>query len=93
MAYGLIVRNASGEVTLDTSYRTLRYKAFFSGNVTFGSPVTLTVTDLTNDGTWGYNNSTDVMWDVKTTFNTGSITVTARSSGTHPYRILVFKDG
>ena len=41
----------------------IRFSAFYSGTVTYGSPVTINVTGLTNDGTWGYNNSVETAWD------------------------------
>lgn len=92
MAYGLQIFDASGNITLDTDYRCVRFAGFLSGNVTFGSPVTLSVTGLTNDGTWGYNNSTSQSWAIKTTLNSGSITVQALRSGTYPYKIILFRD-
>ena len=89
---GLQTFDATGSITLDTDYRCVRFAGFLSGNVTFGTPVTLNVTGLVNDGTWGYNNVSSESWSIKTTLNSGSITVTARVSGTHPYSIQLFRD-
>jgi hypothetical protein len=89
---GLQTFDAAGSITLDTDYRCVRFAGFLSGNVTFGTPVTLNVTGLVNDGTWGYNNVSAESWSIKTTLNSGSITVTARASGTHPYTIQLFRD-
>lgn len=91
MAYGLQIRNASGTLTLDTNYRLVRFSAFYQGNVSYGSPTTLSVTGLANDGTWGYNNSVAEAWNIKTTLNSGSITITALVSGTHAYKLLLFR--
>ena len=89
---GLQTFDAAGSITLDTDYRCVRFAGFLSGNVTFGTPVTLNVTGLANDGTWGYNNVSSESWSIKTTLNSGSITVAARASGTHPYTIQLFRD-
>jgi|TARA_R110000803_G_scaffold178265_2_gene240687 hypothetical protein len=91
MAYGLQIYDASSNLTLDSNWRLIRFSAFYSGTVTFGTPVTISVTGLTNDGTWGYNNSVEDAWDIKTTLNSGSITVTALVSGTQSYKILLFR--
>jgi len=91
MAYGLQIYDASSNLTLDTNWRLIRFSAFYSGTVTFGSPVTISVTGLINDGTWGYNNSVEDAWDIKTTLNSGSITITALVSGTQSYNILLFR--
>ena len=90
--HGLQTFDAASSITLDTDYRCVRFAGFLSGNVTFGTPVTLNVTGLVNDGTWGYNNVSAESWSIKTTLNSGSITVTARASGTHPYTIQLFRD-
>ena len=90
--HGLQTFDAASSVTLDTDYRCVRFAGFLSGNVTFGTPVTLNVTGLANDGTWGYNNVSPESWSVSTTLNSGSITVTATASGTHPYTIQLFRD-
>ena len=91
MAYGLQIYDASSNLTLDSNWRLIRFSAFYSGTVTFGTPVTISVTGLTNDGTWGYNNSVEDAWDIKTPLNSGSITVTALVSGTQSYKILLFR--
>lgn len=91
MAYGLQIYDASSNLTLDTNWRLIRFSAFYSGTVTFGSPITISVTGLINDGTWGYNNSVEDSWDIRTTLNSGSITVTALVSGTQSYNILLFR--
>jgi hypothetical protein len=92
MAYGLQTFDANSVVTLDTDYRCVRFAGFLSGNVTFGTPVILLVSGLVNDGTWGYNNVSPESWSISTTLNSGSITVTAKASGTHPYTIQLFRD-
>ena len=89
---GLQTFDAAGSITLDTDYRCVRFAGFLSGNVTFGTPVTIYVTGLVNDGTWGYNNVSEESWSIKTTLNSGSITVTARVSGSYPYTIQLFRD-
>lgn len=91
MAYGLQLFDSSGDITLDTNWRLIRFSAFYSGTVSYGSPVTINVTGLTNDGTWGYNNSVETAWEIETTLNTGSITVTALVSGSHSYNIMLFR--
>ena len=89
---GLKTFDAAGSITLDTDYRCVRFAGFLSGNVTYGTPVTLNVTGLVNDGTWGYNNNSEESWSVQTTLNSGSITVEAVATGTHSYNIQLFRD-
>lgn len=91
MSYGVQIFDALGNTTLDTNWRLVKFSAFYSGSVTFGSSVTISVTGLANDGTWGYNNSVETAWEIQTTLNTGSITVTALVSGTHDYKLLLFR--
>ena len=55
MAYGLNVWDASGNVRLDTSDREFRYVAFYTGSVSASSSTNVSVSGLTNDGTWGLN--------------------------------------
>jgi len=90
--HGLQTFDTAGSITLDTDYRCVRFAGFLSGNVTSGTPVTLNVTGLVNDGTWGYNNVSPESWSISTALSSGSITVTATSSGTHPYTIQIFRD-
>tara|TARA_R110000803_G_scaffold962_1_gene3264 strand:- start:1092 stop:1370 length:279 start_codon:yes stop_codon:yes gene_type:complete len=91
MAYGLQVWNSSGTVMLDSNWRMIRFSAVYSGTVTYGTAVTITVSGLATDGTWGYNNTVEAAWSVKTTLGAGTIVIEALVSGTHNYQLLLFR--
>lgn len=101
MAYGLKVYDTNGNVRLDTSDRMIRFHSTVSGTITqSSSPVTLYVSGITNDGTWGMSNdvplagsysSTD---DVKLEFastNYIKLTILHSNSGNFDYRVQIFR--
>lgn len=90
--YGMQILDSSSNIILDTDYRVARFAGFLSGTVTYPTATTISVTGLTNDGTWGYNSGDADSWTIKTTLNSGSITITPLSSGTHTYKVHIFRD-
>lgn len=55
MAYGLQIFNAAGQIRLDTTDRTVRMYASYTGTLTSGNIITISVPGMTDDGTWGLN--------------------------------------
>ena len=55
MAYGLQIFNSSGQIRLDTTDRTVRMYASYTGTLTIGNIITISVPGMTDDGTWGLN--------------------------------------
>ena len=101
MAYGLQIFDSSGNIRLDTSDRFIRYHSTLSGTITQAtSPLTLSVSGIANNGSWGFSNdipldgnysSTD---DVRVEFGAvGNLTLTIQhsNSGDFAYRIQVFR--
>jgi len=92
MAYGLKVYDASGNVRLDTTDREFRYVADYSGNLAAGTTTNITVTGLSNDGTWGVNEQGNFSWHLDISISTNTLTVeSTASSGSTPYYIQVFR--
>ena len=53
MAYGLQIKNASNQLVLEVSDRVARFVTTGSSSYTTGnSPITVSVTGMTNDDTW-----------------------------------------
>ena len=101
LGHGLRVWDALGNIRLDTTDRMIRHHSTLSGTITqAASPVSLFVSGITNDGTWGMSNdvplsgdysSTD---DVSLTFgSTNYITLALQhtNSGSFNYRVQVFR--
>lgn len=99
--FGLRVWDASNNIRLDTTDRMIRHHSTLSGTITqAASPVSLFVSGIANDGTWGMSNdvplsgdysSTD---DVSLTFgSTNYITLALQhtNSGSFNYRVQVFR--
>jgi len=55
MAYGLRVWDSSGNVRVDTTDRQMRFVALYTGSTSGNATTTITVTGMSNDGTWGLN--------------------------------------
>ena len=92
MAYGLNVWDASGNVRLDTSNREFRYVAFYTGSVSASSSTNVSVSGLTNDGTWGLNETQGSNLFLELSIGTNQFTVTntdSFNSGT--YNVQVFR--
>lgn len=92
MAYGLNVWDASGNVRLDTSDREFRYVAFYTGSVSASSSTNVSVSGLTNDGTWGLNETQGSNLFLELSIGTNQFTVTntdSFNSGT--YNVQVFR--
>ena len=92
MAYGLQVWDANGNVRLDTSDREFRYVAFYTGSVSANSSANVSVSGLTNDGTWGLNETQGSNLYLELSIGTNQFTVTntgSFSSGT--YNVQVFR--
>lgn len=101
MAYGLKVWDSSGNVRLDVSDRMVRYHSTVSGTITqSSSPVTVYLSGITNDGTWGlsndvplygtYSSSDDVKVEIQST-NYIKVTIQHSNSGSFSYRLQVFR--
>lgn len=73
MSYGLMVWNASGTLTLDTTVRVVNYHSQHSFNIARRTSLVISVPGYVNDGTWGYYVSS--LSEVTITVSTGSITL------------------
>ena len=95
MPYGLLVRNASGAVTVDHADRLARYHSH--GTFTLSSnSVTIPVVGMVNDDSWVVNVS-DIAFPFQygsaaptfdVTKNTGSVTFSGSTISTADYYIL-----
>tara|TARA_R110000787_G_scaffold104873_1_gene212246 strand:- start:479 stop:760 length:282 start_codon:yes stop_codon:yes gene_type:complete len=92
MAYGLNVWDASGNVRLDTSDREFRYVAFYTGSVSASSSTNVSVSGLTNDGTWGLNETQGSNLFLELSIGTNQFTVTNTNSfNSGTYNVQVFR--
>ncbi len=92
MAYGLKVYDASSNIRLDTTDREFRYVAFYTGSVAASSSTNVSVSGLTNDGTWGLNETQGSNLFLELSIGTNQFTVTntdSTNSGT--YNVQVFR--
>jgi hypothetical protein len=92
MAYGLKVYDASSNIRLDTTDREFRYVAFYTGSVAASASTTVSVSGLTNDGTWGLNETQGSNLYLDLSIGTNQFTVTNTNgfnSGT--YNVQVFR--
>ena len=92
MAYGLKVYDASGNVRLDTTDREFRYISFHTGTVSASSSVNVSVSGMTNDGTWGLNETQGTNIDAEISMGTNQFTVTNNNSfNSATYNVQVFR--
>ena len=92
MAYGLQIWDASGNVRLDTSDREFRYVAFYTGSVSASSSTNVSVSGLTNDGTWGLNETQGSNLFLELSIGTNQFTVTNTNSfNSGTYNVQVFR--
>ena len=92
MAYGLNVWDASGNVRLDTSDREFRYVAFYTGSVSASSSTNVSVSGLTNNGTWGLNETQGSNLFLELSIGTNQFTVTNTNSfNSGTYNVQVFR--
>ena len=90
--YGFKVWDANGNVRLDTSNREFRYVAFYTGTVSANSSLNVTVSGMTNDGTWGLNETQGSSLDLEIGMGTNKFTLTNNSSSSAAnYNVQVFK--
>jgi|TARA_R110000744_G_scaffold287339_1_gene398503 hypothetical protein len=92
MAYGLQIWDSSGNVRLDTSDRECRYVGFFTGSVGPSSSVTVTVSGMANDGTWGLNELAYSNFYVSVSMGSGQFVISnADQYNSHDYKVQVFR--
>lgn len=92
MAYGLQIWDASGNVRLDTSDREFRYVAFYTGSVSANSSANVSVSGLTNDGTWGLNETQGSNLFLELSIGSNQFTVAnTSSSNSGTYNVQVFR--
>ena len=92
MAYGLKVWDSNQNIRLDTTDREFRYVAFYTGSVSASSSTNVSVSGLTNDGTWGLNETQGSNLFLELSIGTNQFTVTntdSFNSGT--YNVQVFR--
>jgi len=92
MAYGLQIWDSSGNVRLDTSDRECRYVGFFTGSVGAGSSVTVTVSGMATDGTWGLNELAYSNFYVSVSMGSGQFVISNSDQyNSHDYKVQVFR--
>ena len=91
MAYGLQVWSANGSVRMDTADREFRYVVFFTGNLGAGSSRNITVAGLTNDGTWGLNETQGSEMFIRIRIRTGYFRLTNNGPSAKAYKVQVFR--
>tara|TARA_B110000285_G_C15024793_1_gene563555 strand:- start:916 stop:1197 length:282 start_codon:yes stop_codon:yes gene_type:complete len=92
MAYGLKVWDSSNNIRLDTSDREFRYVAFYTGSVSASSSTNVSVSGLTNDGTWGLNETQGSNLFLELSIGTNQFTVTNTNSfNSGTYNVQVFR--
>lgn len=92
MAYGLKIWDANGNVRLDTTDRQFRYVAYYSGTVPNNSTVTINVSGMTNNGTWGLNETNGSNLALKISMGSNQFTLTNTAGlGAAPYKVQVFQ--
>ena len=89
MSFGLKIYDESGNPRLDVADRQIRFIGLYTGTLTMGTPVEVTVPGMTNDGTWGINelsaiNYTDI------SIGQGKFTLNSAMPQTN-YRVQVFR--
>jgi hypothetical protein len=92
MAYGLQVWNSNGVIRLDTTDREFRYVAQYTGSISANSTITITLTGLSTDGTWGINEQSE--YGFSTNVSIGTNTITVQNTNTYQsstYSIQVFR--
>ena len=92
MAYGLKVWDSSNNIRLDSSDREFRYVAFYTGSVSASSSTNVSVSGLTNDGTWGLNETQGSNLFLELSIGTNQFTVTNTNSfNSGTYNVQVFR--
>jgi len=92
MAYGLKVYDASSNIRLDTTDREFRYVAFYTGSVSASSSTNVSVSGLTNDGTWGLNETQGSNLFLELSIGTNQFTVNnTDSTNAGTYNVQVFR--
>ena len=66
MSYGLVIKDSTGNITLDISHRVFRYVAMFTIQPTLlnnANGYSLSIPGITNDGTWAvFPSGCNVRW-------------------------------
>lgn len=92
MAYGLKIYDASGNIRLDTTDRECRYVGLFTGSVGSSSSVTVTVSGMSTNGTWGLNELAYSNFYVSVSMGSGQFVVSnADQYNSHDYEVQVFR--
>tara|TARA_R110002153_G_scaffold105017_2_gene243219 strand:+ start:181 stop:462 length:282 start_codon:yes stop_codon:yes gene_type:complete len=92
MAYGLQIWDASGNVRMDTTDREVRFVAYYTGSTAANSSTTISVAGLSNDGTWGLNDTAYGNVDASLSIGSGEFTHTnSNSFNAVNYSIQVFR--
>lgn len=91
MAYGLKVFDGFGAARLDTTDREFRYVALYNGILNASSSVTINVTGLSTDGTWGLNEQGNFGVGLSLTYTNGSFTITNASTDQRGWVVQVFR--
>jgi len=91
MAYGLNVWDASGNVRLDTTDREVRFVALYTGTTAGNSTTTITVSGMSNDGTWGLNDRITVNYTGRLEMGTNLFKHVNTGSSSLAYEVEVFR--
>lgn len=91
MSFGLKVYDESGNTRLDAADRQIRFIGMWTGTVHQGSPVTISVPGITNDGTWGVNSEGDAFASMDMAISENQITLSTNVPSGSIYRIQVFR--
>ena len=101
MAYGLQIFDAAGNIRLDTGDKYIRCHSTLSGTITQAtSPVSIAVTGIADDGTWGFSSDIPLDGDYSSTDDVAvdfgavgflELTIQHTDSGDFAYRIQIFR--
>jgi hypothetical protein len=90
--YGFEVYNSSGTPVVTITDRLVRYVSYHTGTLTANQSTTISVSGLTNDGTWGFNSEGGDGLYVKVTYgSTGVLNVQNLNNLSRVYNIQVFR--
>lgn len=92
MAYGLKIYDASGNIRLDTTDRECRFVGLYTGSVAASSTSNISVTGMSNDGTWGINELSYSNFYLSIAFTSSGFSVTnSNTFNAYSYIVQVFR--
>lgn len=90
MSNGLILYKSNGQINVDFNASVFQYSQLVSFQATYGQVVTISISEMVNDGNWFAVAVTTAMCIIQV--NTGAFSVTARDNVTPTtYTFLVVK--